>query len=113
MPRLRVFSRAFLHFLSSLRIGMSSIQRLSSGKAAPTVTRDLIRERNSVFLEAHPSVTASQLYGHRIAAIFAGLGALFQRAATPNFSRSYALRIEHYAHLLRDEMVSDLLRGTS
>ncbi|KZV74344.1 hypothetical protein PENSPDRAFT_662524 [Peniophora sp. CONT] len=77
---------------------------MPSGSMSPPLTCDSIREMNARFLAANPSVSARQLYGHRIAAICAALAALFKRDALPHPTRKYALRIVHYIDLLQYEM---------
>lgn len=84
---------------------MSSIYQMLPGNVAPTVTRDMILERNRAFLEAHASITPTQLYGHRIATIVDTLQSLFLRESTPQQSRYHAIRVGHYLDLLMHEMV--------
>lgn len=84
---------------------MSSELRCLSGAVSPAITCDTIRQRNTSFLKKNLFITPSQLHGHRIAAIFAGLVTFFRHETKPRPHRFHALRVLHYAELLRHETV--------
>lgn len=87
---------------------MSFELRLLSDTLSPAIAGDIIRQRNTAFLKGNPFLTPSRLYGHRLAAIFAALVAFLWRETKPRASRIHALRVLHYAELLRQEMVRPL-----
>lgn len=92
---LRACACAYSHPLRLLSPSASSRRPLSM----PVSVQYLVGALNGCFLSERPAITGPQLYGHRVAAIFAALKAPLRSGST------CPTHLVHYCELLLEEIV--------